>query len=260
MGVNAVGGTGRRCMRSDRTNHSSAVSSRAARGGCHDRQRQRAAACRGRAGQTGGCAIYLHQSNSDRPVRASARGGCHEGVVRCQLLETLQAHGLHERTDAGSTLACTGANSTSMRAPQRLILASASLGRRALLAQAGYQFDVKPSGVDEPPFVGFPGPRTYVQYVAWLKAAAVAATVPNGIVVAADSVAWQGNDVIGKPVDAADARRILGRLAGTTHELWTGVCLWRRPGDWQVCWQEASVVEMRRWTADELDAYLASGV
>jgi len=147
-----------------------------------------------------------------------------------------------------------------MPTPQRLILASASLGRRALLTQAGYQFDVQPSGVDEPPFVGFPSPRAYVQHVAWLKAAAVAPTAPHGIVLSADSVAWQANEVIGKPADAGDARRILERLAGTTHELWTGVCLWRRPGDWQVCWQEASVVEMRRWTANELDAYLASGV
>jgi septum formation protein len=147
-----------------------------------------------------------------------------------------------------------------MPTPQRLILASASLGRRALLAQAGYQFELQLSGVDEPPFAGFPGPRAYVQHVAWLKAAAVAPTVGHGIVLAADSIAWHEGDVIGKPADLPDARRILERLGGTTHELWTGVCLWRRPDDWQVCWQEVSIVAMRRWTPEELDAYLASGV
>ncbi len=114
--------------------------------------------------------------------------------------------------------------------------------------------------MDEPPFIGFPGPRAFVQHVAWLKAEAVAQRVAEGYVLAADSIAWHGGDVIGKPTDEADARRILERLGGTTHELWTGVCLWRRPDDWHICWQEKSLVEMRRWTPTELDAYLASGV
>lgn len=147
-----------------------------------------------------------------------------------------------------------------MPTPQRLILASASLGRRALLTQAGYSFELQPSGVEEPPYVGFPSPRAYVQYVAWLKAEAVATKVIASIVIAADSIAWDGQEVIGKPADEADARRILQRLGGTQHELWTGVCLWRRPDDWQICWQEASIVEMRRWTPAELSDYLASGV
>src|SRR5205823_14566815 len=56
---------------------------------------------------------------------------------------------------------------------------------------------------------------------------------------------WSHGRVIGKPADAADARRILRLLAGTQHELWTGVCLWRRPGDWQLAWQEVSSVAMK---------------
>jgi septum formation protein len=147
-----------------------------------------------------------------------------------------------------------------MPAQHRLILASASAGRRYLLSKASWPFDVQPSGVEEPPFVGFPDPRSFVAHVAWLKAAAVAPQVGGGLVLAADSIAWQKGDVIGKPADREDARRILERLGGTTHELWTGVCLWRRPDDWQICFQEASVVEMRPWTKPELDAYLESGV
>lgn len=147
-----------------------------------------------------------------------------------------------------------------MGKPQRLILASASEGRRYLLSRAGYTFEVVPSGVEEPSSAGFREPRTYVQHVAWLKAAAVAPRVAEGLVLAADSTSWIHGHGIGKPADEADARRILTELAGSTHELWTGVCIWIRPGDRQVAWQERSLVRMKAFSQAELDAYLASGV
>jgi septum formation protein len=127
-----------------------------------------------------------------------------------------------------------------------------------LLTQAGYHFEVRPSNVDEPDGTTFHDPRTYVQHVAWLKAAAVAPQVAAGIVLAADTVGWLPDGVVGKPADAADARRILRRLGGTTHELWTGVCLWRRPDDWQLAWQEVSRVAFKALTDRELDDYLAT--
>jgi len=52
--------------------------------------------------------------------------------------------------------------------------------------------------------------------------------------------------------DEADARRIITALAGTTHELWTGVCLWHRPTDWQFCWQERSLVRMKALGGDPI--------
>jgi septum formation protein len=62
--------------------------------------------------------------------------------------------------------------------------------------------------------------------------------------------------VIGKPEDENDARRIIKSLSGTVHELWTGVCLWLRPGDWQFCWQERSLVRMQALSDAEITAYL----
>jgi septum formation protein len=97
-----------------------------------------------------------------------------------------------------------------------------------------------------------------VQNVAWLKAAAVAPRVGEGIVLAADSVGWLDGKVIGKPADEADARRMLRSLAGREHELWTGVCLWQRPSGVQVAWQEASRVLFRGMSDAELDEYLAT--
>jgi septum formation protein len=144
-------------------------------------------------------------------------------------------------------------------APLRLILASASLGRRELLSRAGYRFEVMPANIDEPT-EGFTDPRTFVQTVAWLKAAAVAPRVPDALVLAADSTSWIDGKPIGKPVDEADARRILRTLAGREHELWTGVVLWRRPGDVQVAWQEVSRVAFAPLSAAQIDDYLATRV
>ena len=109
--------------------------------------------------------------------------------------------------------------------PFRLTLASGSHGRRYLLERAGYTFDVKPSNVPEPTEAVNGNIRDYVMHVAWTKAAAVGSTVPDGIVLAADSVGWIDGHVVGKPDDEADARRILMTLSGRIHELWTGVCL-----------------------------------
>ena len=140
--------------------------------------------------------------------------------------------------------------------PFRLTLASGSQGRRYLLERAGYTFDVKPSNVPEPTEAVDGNIRDYVMHVAWTKAAAVGPTVADGIVLAADSVGWIDDHVIGKPDDAADARRILQTLSGRVHELWTGVCLWRAADGWQLQWQEVSRVRMKELSASEIDEYL----
>ena len=142
--------------------------------------------------------------------------------------------------------------------PVRLILASGSPDRRRLLARAGFQFEVLPAGIDEPTGEGWRDIRGFVEHVAWLKAAVVAPRVDEGLVLAADSVAWLDGRVIGKPADEADARRILRFLGGREHELWTGVCLWRRPDDLQIAWQERSRVLFKGLTEAELDDYLAT--
>ncbi|MGF1579224.1 MAG: Maf family protein [Gemmataceae bacterium] len=139
---------------------------------------------------------------------------------------------------------------------------------------AGHEFTVRPANVDEPTGEEFfesvhSGRKTphgrgetdirqFVQYVCWLKAAAVAPTITEGIVIAADTVSWIDGEVIGKPEDADDARRILRKLGGRDHELWTGTVLWRRPDDLQFAWQECSRVHFRNLTEEELDTYLAT--
>jgi septum formation protein len=141
---------------------------------------------------------------------------------------------------------------------RRLILASNSPDRRAMLERAGYPIEVMPSHIDEPTGAGFTDPRHYVKTVSWLKAAAVAPRVADGLVLAADTVGWLDGQVIGKPTDVDDARRIITALSGREHELWTGVVLWRRPDDLQLIWQERTRLFSRALSKDELDAYLAT--
>jgi septum formation protein len=141
--------------------------------------------------------------------------------------------------------------------PVRLILASASPARRELLERLGIPFEVKPAHIDEPE-TGFRDPRTMVQTVSWLKAAAVALNQPNGLILAADTIGWINGHPILKPADEADARRILRELGGREHELWTGVTLWRRPDDLQIAWQECSLVQFTGLSDAEMDVYLAT--
>jgi septum formation protein len=147
--------------------------------------------------------------------------------------------------------------------PFQLVLASGSAARKDLLYRAGFEFEVNPANINEPTDQGFPDARMYVEHVAWLKAKSVASRITGvgarpTVIVAADTVGWLGGRAIGKPADESDARRILKLLAGTTHELWTGVCLWVRPGDLQLGWQEMSRVALRPMTETELTEYLRS--
>jgi len=140
----------------------------------------------------------------------------------------------------------------------RLILASGSPARRDLLTRAGYRFEVLPAKIEEPDGVAYANPRTMVQHIAWLKAAAVASRVDEGVILAADTIGWLQGRAIGKPADKADARRIIRLLSGTEHELWTGTILWRLPDHLQLAWQEVSRVAVQPLSDAEIDTYLAT--
>ncbi len=147
-----------------------------------------------------------------------------------------------------------------MEQTHRLILASGSAARRTLMEKAGLFPEVMPSGFDEPGAEACQEPRVFVQQMAWFKARAVALAVQDtSLIIAADSIVWHQGKAILKPKDESDARRILSSLAGTTHELWTGVCCWRRPDDLQLEWQELSRVRMKALSTAELDGLLRSG-
>ena len=107
----------------------------------------------------------------------------------------------------------------------RLVLASGSPRRRALLAATGVAFTARSPDVDETPRGG-EDPRTYVERLAREKAETVARPLaPGDVVLAADTTVWLAPALLGKPADAADARRMLRTLSGRTHEVHTGVAV-----------------------------------
>lgn len=108
--------------------------------------------------------------------------------------------------------------------PPRLILASKSPRRKYLLEQAGLDFAVIPSQVDEAA-VALSDPHPYVTGLAEAKAHEVAARHPESWVVGADTIVSIGGTILGKPRSPEQAREILKRLSRQTHQVYTGFCL-----------------------------------
>lgn len=139
--------------------------------------------------------------------------------------------------------------------PVPLILASASPRRADLLTAAGFAFVVRSAEVDESLVAG-EAPEAYVRRLALAKAQAVAAA-PGEVVLAADTAVVVDGEVLGKPVDADDAVRMLGRLSGRSHDVLTGVAL---VGDGRTIVEVArTAVRFHDLTASEMAWYAATG-
>lgn len=144
--------------------------------------------------------------------------------------------------------------------PDRIVLASASPRRRALLAGAGVAFDVHPADLDEMPRPG-EAPAETVQRLAGEKARAVASRLgaPRRLVLGADTGVLLDGDLLGKPEDADHAADLLGRLVGRTHAVVTGVAVAESGGGRLWTCRVTSEVTMRAATPEEIRAYVATG-
>jgi septum formation protein len=136
----------------------------------------------------------------------------------------------------------------------RLVLASRSPRRRGLLGQLGIALDVLPADADEAVLPG-EAPRAYVLRVARAKARAVA----GEFVLAADTAVVLGDAVLGKPADAADARRMLRALSGSSHEVLTAVVVRRAAPALELEAVVATGVEFAPLSEAEVAWYAATG-
>jgi len=136
-----------------------------------------------------------------------------------------------------------------------LVLASQSPRRAEILRNAGIPFTVRVGPVDETPLEAErPGP--YVRRLAHAKALAIDAA-PDEVVLAADTTVVSHGELLAKPADAADARRMLLMLSGRRHEVLTGICL--RRGDQVITDHASTAVWFAPLTSHEIDEYVASG-
>jgi septum formation protein len=139
-----------------------------------------------------------------------------------------------------------------------LVLASASPRRRELLTRLVPEFRVEVSGADESPSPGR-APEAAAREIAERKARAVAAGTDEPVLAADTIVVAADGEILGKPRDAGDARRMLRLLAGTTHRVITGVCLATRRGARLAGASTTTRVTMRRLAPEEIEDYVATG-
>ena len=140
-----------------------------------------------------------------------------------------------------------------------LCLASGSPRRRELLALIGLPFRVIPALIDEQRHLDEPS-EDFARRLSREKAEAAARVVePPALILAADTIVVDGDDVLGKPRDPAEAAVMLRRLRGRTHRVLTGITLLDPATRRMLTEVACSPVSMRPYRDEEIEAYVAAG-
>jgi septum formation protein len=141
---------------------------------------------------------------------------------------------------------------------RKLILASASPRRAEILRTVGWQFEALPADIDESRSAGEDA-VTYVERVAWAKAEGAALRVPGSTILGADTVVVIENEILGKPRDDEDARRMLRLLRDRWHQVLTGVALINGEAASAKVAHEVTEVRFAAMSEDEIGWYVATG-
>ncbi|NOZ22187.1 MAG: septum formation protein Maf, partial [Planctomycetes bacterium] len=143
--------------------------------------------------------------------------------------------------------------------PRPIVLASSSPRRHELLRRIVDDFEIIPSDAEERTEPAA-RPEEVAKANARAKALAVAQRLEQGTVIGADTVvAAADGGIVGKPIDRADARTILARLAGSRHCVITGVCVVDVASGRADCRAAGTWVTMRAMSAEEIEEYVGSG-
>jgi septum formation protein len=143
----------------------------------------------------------------------------------------------------------------------KLVLASESPRRAEILRNAGFRFEVRAANADET-LLPNEAAEDYVRRLALAKAQIASRLLPqNGepsIVIAADTTVVVDHEILGKPADESDARRMLRLLSGRAHEVLTGVALLRTPRKTELAGVERTRVFFVSLGEPEIDDYVAT--
>lgn len=135
-----------------------------------------------------------------------------------------------------------------------IVLFSKSPRRQELLKLMGYSFRVQTKDVDES-FPASLAPQEVAEYIAKNKAQAFDDELkPHELLITADTVVAIGSEILGKPSDAADAYRMLKTLSGTTHQVYTGVCLLHQHQ--LISFTDTTDVEIKELSDEEINYYI----
>jgi len=134
-----------------------------------------------------------------------------------------------------------------------IILASSSPRRAKLLKDAGIDFIVEPSDVEEI-IDNHLEPRDIVLGLAEQKAETVSSKHPEDVIIAADTIVVYNNEILGKPVDEEDAYRMLKMLSAETHQVYTGVALQKGDKKYNFC--SKTEVKMKKLSDLEIREYI----
>lgn len=140
----------------------------------------------------------------------------------------------------------------------KIILASSSPRRREILNQAAIPFTVMPADVDEENAELTGAPEQKAEQLAFMKAMNVAEKMDKGLVVGADTIVVCGGEVFGKPVDRADARRMLEKLNGREHLVITGIAVLDAAVGTARIGHEVTEVRFAQLTDSEIETYIDS--
>jgi septum formation protein len=140
--------------------------------------------------------------------------------------------------------------------PLRVILASGSPRRHALLSMIGIGHEVMPADIDESYRPGEP-PLAHAERLAREKGAVVATRHPDAVIISADTIVVIDEQVLGKPRDEADAAHMLRQLSGRTHLVYTAVAAAR--GGRLESGVEVVAVTFRALGDEEIASYIATG-
>ena len=140
---------------------------------------------------------------------------------------------------------------------EKLVLASGSPRRAEILERAGWPHEIIVAGIDET-LLPKEDAAAYVQRLARSKAEKVASGLDHGLVLGADTTVVVADQILGQPVDAADARRMLELLNAKWHEVLTGVALVRVGGETRGGY-ETTRVRFAEMSDEEIDWYISSG-
>ena len=139
------------------------------------------------------------------------------------------------------------------------ILASASPRRRQLLAEAGYEFTVIHPDIDESSFTTDRiSPCKYAEQLALAKAKSVAKKYPDSLVIGADTIVDCRGEIIGKPADAKEARRIVRRLFSEPHKVITGLAICRCRDNFEIVTCASTTVYPKQLTEQQIDEHIRS--